>query len=41
MLGAIIGDIVGSFYEVEEIKALKSNPDKKRNYEERINILEQ
>lgn len=40
MLGAIIGDIVGSFYEVEEIKALKSNPDKKRNYEERINILE-
>ena len=31
MLGAIIGDIAGSFYEVEEINALKNNPDKKRN----------
>lgn len=40
MLGAIIGDIVGSTYEVEEIKALKSNPDKKRSYEERIKILD-
>lgn len=39
MLGAIIGDIVGSFYEVEEINAIKSNPSKKRSYEERIKIL--
>lgn len=39
MLGAIIGDIVGSFYEVEEINAFKNNPDKKRSYEERIKIL--
>ena len=29
MLGAIIGDIVGSYYEVEEVNALKNNPDKK------------
>lgn len=40
MLGAIIGDIAGSFYEVEEINALKNNPDKKRSYEERIKILD-
>ena len=39
MLGAIIGDIVGSYYEVKEIEALKNNPDKKRAYEERIKIL--
>lgn len=39
MLGAIIGDIVGSHYEVEEIKAIKYNPTKKREYEERIKIL--
>lgn len=40
MLGAIIGDIVGSYYEVEEVNALKNNPDKKRSYEERIKILD-
>ena len=39
MLGAIIGDIVGSIYEVEEIKAIKSYPDKKRSYEDRTTIL--
>lgn len=39
MLGAIIGDIVGSIYEVEEIKAINTHPDKKRSYEERIIIL--
>lgn len=39
MLGAIIGDIVGSIYEVEEIKAINTHPDKKRSYEERITIL--
>lgn len=40
MLGAIIGDIVGSHYEVEEIKALKTREDKKRAYSERIKILD-
>ena len=40
MLGAIIGDIVGSFYEVEEINAFKNNPDKKRNFQDRIKILD-
>ena len=40
MLGAIIGDIVGSFYEVEEIKAFKNSPTKKRSYEDRIKILD-
>ncbi len=39
MLGAIIGDIVGSHYEVLEINAIQNNPDKKRTYEERISIL--
>lgn len=39
MLGAIIGDIVGSIYEVEEVKAIKLYRDKKRSYEERITIL--
>lgn len=39
MLGAIIGDIVGSHYEVLEINAKQNNPDKKRSYEERISIL--
>lgn len=39
MLGAIIGDIVGSFYEVEEVQAIKKNHDKKRTYEDRITIL--
>ncbi len=41
MLGAIIGDIVGSFYEVEEVNALKNNPNKKRSYEERVEILKE
>lgn len=39
MLGAIIGDVVGSIYEVEEVNAIKTNPDKKRSYEDRITIL--
>ena len=39
MLGAIIGDIVGSYYEVEEVQAIKNNSDKKRPYNERIKIL--
>jgi ADP-ribosylglycohydrolase len=40
MLGAIIGDIVGSIYEVKEVNELKNNPNKKRDYEERIKILD-
>ncbi len=39
MLGAIIGDIVGSTYEVLEIKALQESPSKKRSYKDRIQIL--
>lgn len=39
MLGAIIGDVVGSIYEVLEVQAIKKYPDKKRPYEERIYIL--
>lgn len=38
MLGAIIGDIVGSYYEVLEINA-KKNGSGKRSYEERTKIL--
>lgn len=38
MLGAIIGDIAGSTYEVDEIIAHKNNT--KRSYEERIKILD-
>ncbi len=38
MLGAIIGDIVGSYYEVLEVKDIKNNH---RPYEERIKILDQ
>ena len=37
MLGAIIGDVAGSTYEVEEIKALK---EKRNNYLNRIKILD-
>lgn len=40
MLGSIIGDIIGSTYEVKEVEAIKNNIDKKRNYEERIKILD-
>ena len=40
MLGSIIGDIVGSIYEVWEVEAIKNNADKKRSYEERIKILD-
>ena len=40
MLGAIIGDVVGSIYEVKEVEAIKKNKDKKRSYEERIKILD-
>lgn len=39
MLGSIIGDIIGSTYEVEEVQAIKTTPNKKRSYEERIAIL--
>lgn len=28
MLGNIIGDIIGSIYEVKEVEAIKSNSDK-------------
>jgi len=35
MLGAIIGDIAGSYYEVLEIQEKKNNK-KNRSYEERI-----
>lgn len=38
MLGAIIGDIVGSFYEVLEIQEKKNNK-KNRSFEERVEIL--
>lgn len=38
MLGAIIGDIAGSFYEVLEIQEKKNNK-KNRSYEERVTIL--
>ena len=40
MYGAIIGDIVGSIYEVKEVNAIKNNPNKKRDYEERKKILD-
>lgn len=40
MLGAIIGDIIGSYYEVLEINAKRNNPNKKRSYEERVEILD-
>ena len=39
MLGAIIGDVVGSIYEVLEIEERKNNK-KNRSYEERIKILD-
>ena len=38
MLGAIIGDVVGSYYEVLEVKEIKNGH---RSYEERIKILDQ
>ena len=40
MLGAIIGDIVGSVYEVMEVQAIKQNYDRKREYNERIKIMD-
>ena len=40
MLGAIIGDVAGSFYEVLEIEERKNNK-KNRSYEERIKILDE
>lgn len=40
MLGAIIGDVAGSIYEVEEIKYKKENKTH-RPYEERIKILDE
>ena len=40
MIGSIIGDIVGSIYEVEEVNAIKTKEDKKRYYSERIKILD-
>ena len=39
MLGAIIGDVVGSYYEVLEVNYLKKNKTS-RPYEERIKILD-
>ena len=39
MLGAIIGDVVGSIYEVEEVKSLKESALKRRSYVDRIKIL--
>ena len=39
MLGAIIGDVAGSIYEVLEIEERKNNK-KNRSYEERIKILD-
>ena len=38
MLGAIIGDVAGSYYEVLEVNEVKQK--KKRSYEERIKILD-
>lgn len=38
MLGAIIGDVVGSYYEVLEINAKKNK--EKRSYEDRIKIMD-
>ena len=40
MLGAIIGDVAGSIYEVLEINEIK-NYHRNRSYEERIKILDQ
>lgn len=40
MLGAIIGDIIGSYYEVLEILERKNNK-RNRSYEERIKILDE
>ena len=39
MLGAIIGDVVGSYYEVLEIEAKKNKTHRK--YEDRIKILDE
>lgn len=39
MLGAIIGDIIGSTYEVEEVEYRKSEL-KKKSYEDRIKVLD-
>ena len=38
MLGAIIGDVAGSYYEVLEVQEVKQK--RKRSYEERIKILD-
>ena len=38
MLGAIIGDVVGSYYEVLEVKEIKNGH---RSYNDRIKILDQ
>lgn len=40
MLGAIVGDIIGSYYEVLEVNAIKKEIDKKRCYESRVAILD-
>lgn len=40
MLGAIIGDVAGSYYEVLEIEYFKKNK-KPRPYEERIKVLDE
>ena len=41
MLGSIIGDVIGSIYEVKEVEAIKTTFDKKRSYEERIKIMDE
>jgi len=40
MLGSIIGDVIGSIYEVKEVEAIKNNVDKKREFKDRIKILD-
>lgn len=40
MLGAIIGDVAGSYYEVLEVKAIRESSLKRRSYEDRIKILD-
>lgn len=40
MLGSIIGDIIGSIYEVQEVIAIKNTLEQKRDYKERIKVLD-
>ena len=34
MLGSIIGDVIGSIYEVKEVESIKNSVEKIRSYEE-------